>query len=317
MFSKKILEVYKSNLYKRFDGDIAYYFGIKDFPGLNATPYEFVTTKGDTLRGNFYYYDGYKENHIIVFDHGMGAGHSSYMREIELLAKNGYRVFSYDHTGCMKSDGKHSNGFLTSLADLDSCLTSLKTEYPGYKFSVIGHSWGAFSTSNIASYHDDVAHVISFAPFNSLSSILHQTFPGLLGFMYKHAYQLDATTYPEYAESSTVKALSNYKGRSLIFFSKDDNILNVKYHFDVIKKGLNNKENVELVLLENKLHNPNYTEGAVKYLVEFLKLRGKMLKEKKLETLEQQEEFIQMFDWWKMTEQDSQVWDKVFATLEK
>ena len=42
MLSKKILEVYKSNLYKRFDGDIAYYFSTKDFPDLNEIPYELM-----------------------------------------------------------------------------------------------------------------------------------------------------------------------------------------------------------------------------------------------------------------------------------
>lgn len=317
MITDKLLEIYKGNLFRRFDDILAYYFSLKDFPNLKAKPYEFKSSKGDTLRGNFYYYDGYKQNHIIVFEHGMGAGHNAYFREIELLAKKGYMVYSYDHTGCMNSDGKHSYGFLTSLADLDSCLNSLKKDYPGNKISVVGHSWGAFSTSNIAAFHPDVAHVIALAPFNSLSSILHQTFHGLLGFMYKHAYNLEASFNEKYAESSAVEALKNYKGHALIFHSKDDNVLNIKYHFNVIQKALSNHENIELVLLDKKRHNPNYTVDAVNYLNEFVKVRNKLLKEKKLETLEQREEFINSFNWWRMTEQDNDVWNKIFATLKK
>ena len=317
MLKDKILEVYKGTIHRRFDDVLAYYFNSKDFPGLKETVYEFVSCKGDTLRGNFYYYDGYKENHIIVFDHGMGAGHNAYFREIELLAKNGYKVYSYDHTGCMNSDGEHANGFLTSLADLDSCLTALKKDFPGNKISVIGHSWGAFSTSNIAAFHADVAHVISLAPFNSLSSILHQTFHGLLGFMYKHVYEFEASIYPKYAKSSTIEALRNYQGHALIIHSKDDNVLNVKYHFNEIKKALNNKENIEFVLVNKKLHNPNYTVEAVCYLTKYIKLRNKLFREKKLETLEQRESFIKMFDWCKMTEQDSEVWNKILDVLNK
>ena len=204
-----------------------------------------------------------------------------------------------------------------TIPTITPAIKSLKKDFPGNKISVIGHSWGAFSTSNIAAFHSDVSHVISLAPFNSLSSILHQTFSGLLGFMYKHVYEFEASMYPKYAQSSTIEALRNYQGHALIFHSKDDNVLNVKYHFNEIKKALNKKENLELFLVDKKLHNPNYTVEAVAYLKEYVKLRNKLLKIKKLETLEQREEFIMMFDWWKMTEQDSEVWDKILTVLEK
>ena len=129
MLKDIILNAYKSNLFKRFDGDFNFYFGPKDFPNLKAVPYSFTTEKGDLLKGNFYYYDEPIKGRLIVFDHGMGAGHTAYFREIEKLASRGYAVFSYDHTGCMESGGKHSNGFLTSLADLDSCLTAIKRDF--------------------------------------------------------------------------------------------------------------------------------------------------------------------------------------------
>ena len=69
--------------------------------------------------------------------------------------------------------------------------------------------------------------------------------------------------------------------------------------------------------LDKKHHNPNYTVAAVNYLNEYVTVRNKFLKEKKLETLEQRKAFINSFDWWRMTEQDNDVWDKIFATLEK
>ena len=313
---EKILNIYKSNIHRRFDGEYNFYFSLNDFKNLKATPYEFKTPLGNTLRGNFYYYDNYKEGHIVVFDHGMGAGHTAYFREIELLASKGYKVFSYDHTGCMASDGLHSNGFLTSLADLDCCLNALKCDFPNNKFSVIGHSWGGFSTSNIAYYHPDVAHVISLAPFISLEAIVNQTFSGLLSFMRKSVMDLETSYYPDYATSSTIKALENYKGHALIIHSKDDNVLNIKLHFEKLKKVLSYKDNVNFIMVQNKRHNPNYTTDAVKLLASFVKERNNLLK-KGLLNKDTNEEFLKKFDWWKITEQDLDIWNMIFDVLNK
>lgn len=317
MLKDKILEVYKSNLFRRFDGDFTFYFGLKDFPNLKAKPYEFLSDKGVTLRGNFYYYDNYKENHLIVFDHGMGAGHTAYFREIELLASRGYLVFSYDHTGCMASDGLHSNGFLTSLADLDSCLKAIKKDYPYYQLSVIGHSWGGFSTSNIAAYHPDIKHVISLAPFISLEAIISQTFSGLLSFMRKPVMELEASYNPNYKDANTINSLNNFEGMALIIHSKDDNVLNVKYHFNKLQKALHLKENIKFVLVDKKLHNPNYTVEAVKLLQNFIREKNQLMKKGLLNTKEEQEAFINKFDWYSITEQDDNIWNLIFEILEK
>lgn len=315
MLKDAILNAYKSNLLKRFDGDFNFYFGPQDFPGLNVKPYNFSSGKGVTLRGNFYYYENYKQDHLIVFDHGMGAGHTAYFREIELIASKGYIVYSYDHTGCMESDGKHSNGFLTSLADLDSCLKAIKADFPSYKISVIGHSWGGFSTSNIAKFHPDILHVISLAPFISLEAIVSQTFPGLLSFMRKPVIELEASYYPDYITANAIDALDNFKGNALIFHSKDDNVLNVKLHFNKLQKALYLKENIKFVLVDKKGHNPNYTTEAVKLLKAFLKEKSKLMKKGLLNTKEAQDEFINKFNWYKITEQDETVWKLIFETL--
>ena len=55
---------------------------------------------------------------VIVFVHGMGAGHLSYTTEINTIAKSGYKVLSYDNTGCCASDGKSMNGFYQAVLDL-------------------------------------------------------------------------------------------------------------------------------------------------------------------------------------------------------
>ena len=93
------------------------------------------------MQGYFYYYNSFKPNRLIVFDHGMWSGHMGYMKEIEMLARHGYLVYSYDHTGCMESGGDFTNGFAQSLHDLDNCLSALEklSELKDYEISVMGH----------------------------------------------------------------------------------------------------------------------------------------------------------------------------------
>lgn len=99
-----------------------------------------------------------------------------------MLARHGYLVFAYDHTGCMESGGECTNGFAQSLNDLDTCLKTLKADskYEKMRFSVVGHSWGAFSTMNVAALHPDLRHVVAMCGFVSVSQMLHQNFGGIL-----------------------------------------------------------------------------------------------------------------------------------------
>ena len=98
IFDKLMLSIYKKTLIKRQDSDgSVFLFDYSDFNGLKKEPFSFVSDTGARLDGGFYYYDNPKSNKLIVFDHGMGAGHRSYMREIETLCKAGYLVYSYDH----------------------------------------------------------------------------------------------------------------------------------------------------------------------------------------------------------------------------
>jgi hypothetical protein len=69
------------------------------------------------------------------------------------------------------------------------------------------------------------------------------------------------------------------------------------------------------MLVQNKGHNPNYTENAVKLLDKFKKDREKFAK-KKNTTKEEKQQFLKSFDWVGMTEQDEAVWQQIFAHLD-
>lgn len=318
IFEKQIIKIYKSIAFNRVDDrGTAFYFSYKDFPNLKRENYAFKSTHGHFLQGYFYYYENYNPSKLIIFDHGFGGGHRSYMKEIEKLCANGYKVFAYDHTGCMESEGKSTNGMTTSLVDLNDCITALKEDvnFKSLDFSVIGHSWGGYSTLNISALHPDISHIVVLSGFVSVKRLIKMFFRGLLKFYQKAIYKLEKSTNPEYVDYDAIETLNNSKVKALLIYSRDDTLCKKEDTYDVLFNNLNKRDTLKFILLDNKGHNPNYTIEAVKYLNEYQKQKKKYKKQKKLENTKQKEKFIQTFDWNMMTTQDEDVWQEIINWL--
>ena len=319
LFEKQMEKIYRSNIYVRQDNaNGIFYFGPEDFPGLQAHPYGFKAGAGHDLNGFFYHYDDPVPGRLVVFDHGLGNGHRAYMREIELLARAGFLVYSYDHTGCMTSGGPDTQGFAQSLNDLDRCLKAMKAEpaLAGWKISVMGHSWGGFSTMNICALHPDITHVVSMSGFVSVSKMLEQAISGPLKAYRPVMMALERRTNPDYAEFDARKSLWHSKAKVLLIYSEDDTVVHKKAHFDPLKEALSTRPNIRLLLVQGKGHNPAYTADAVAYKDAFFKEFTKAVKKKQLETPRQQAQFMARYDWKRMTAQDEKVWNQIIEHLE-
>ena len=316
LFSK-LEKFYRDTLFSRHDPDgTIFYFSSEDFAGLIRESYSFKTGRGDTLQGYLYSYDSPLYDRLVVFDHGMGAGHRAYMREIEMLARHGYTVFAYDHTGCSESEGEGIRGFAGSLADLDGALTAIKGDprFADKKISVVGHSWGGFSTLNIAAYHPDVAHIVALSGFTSVKRMQAQLIPAPLFPLRRRLFEIEREANPSYVNADAEESLSDTKANVLIIHSKDDKT--VKYtHFKRLYKKLSGKKNIRFMLLNGKNHNPNFSGSALKLMTEFFSALAEKKKCGELDTEEKREAFISSYDWWAMTEQDESVWSEIFYTL--
>lgn len=319
IFEKQVVNIYKGMAYTRCDDNgTAFYFTAKDFNGLNCEEYTFKSSKGHHLAGYLYSYENPIEKRIVVFDHGFGGGHTAYMKEIEMLCRHGYLVFAYDHTGCMKSGGETPNGMAQSLCDLNDCIYTLKADkrFEKYDFSVMGHSWGGFSTLNISALHPDISHVVVLSGFVSVNILVDAFFAGLLKPYRKSIMKLEKSSNPEFIRYNAIETLSNTKAKVLLIYSDNDALCKKTVHYDMLKNALGGKENIEFVLENGKGHNPNYTVDAVAHLVEYINAKNKLTKQKKLVTDEQKKEFLASFDWNRMTKQDERVWQKIFDCLD-
>ncbi len=317
IFEKFVVNAYKGMMHTRCDDtETVFYYSAADFAGLKNEAYAFQSSMGHTLQGYIYSYENPIEGRLIVFDHGFGGGHRAYMKEIEKLCARGYRVFAYDHTGCMESGGKTPNGLAQSLCDLNDCITAIKADerFAGLTLSVMGHSWGAFSTMNIVALHPEISHVVAMCGFVSVEEMMKTFFAGPLAGYRRAVLALERESNPKYSTFNAVESLKNASVKALLIYSEDDQLCR-RAHYDILKEGLKDNENVHFLLASGKGHNPNYTADAVKLLGEFGKARTKFAK-KKNATSEEKARFVESFDWEKITAQDEAVWNEIFAHLD-
>ena len=316
----KIQELFRSRVYARADEKpYVFLFSHTDFEGLKKDSYNIESSLGHTLVGGFYYYDNPIKDKLVIFDHGMFGGARSYMREIEELARHGYLVYAYDHTGCMESGGKDNGGFSGSLRDLDEVITKLKEldEVKCRELYVMGHSWGGFSTLNIAKFHPDIKKVVPLAGFISPKVIIRQHVSGPYSLFAGIIYRGEVKSSPKYMKCSAIDTLKNSDTKALIFHSTDDHMVNYKKNFLRLKKALKDSENVTFISVDGADHNPNYTKEAITAKQEFYSKMQQALDSGTLNTMEECEAFKKSFDWYKITEQTQEVWSRIFEFLDK
>ena len=319
IFEKKVVGIYRSQFLNRCDDKgLAHYFSHADFPGLRQQSFDFTSSLGHDMKGWFYCYDEIIPGRVVIFDHGFGGGHRSYMKEIELLARHGYLVYTYDHTGCMESGGSDPRGLSQSLRDLNDCINALKAT-PGFReldISVMGHSWGGFACMNIAALHPEVSHIVALSGFVSVEEMVSQFFSGILKGYRKPVLKIEQENNPDFLKYNAVQTLSNTGVPVLLIYSDNDKLVIREIHHGLLSKGLKDKKNVRILLEEGKGHNPNYTADAVAYLAEYSADMTRKLKDKALNTQAQKKAFRESWDWHRMTQQDEKVWAEIFKTLD-
>ncbi|MBQ7906702.1 MAG: alpha/beta fold hydrolase [Clostridia bacterium] len=314
-------KVYLESVFTRFDGQpYIYQFKCEDFEGLKRHKITIPSSLGHKLQGNFYYYeDKVKPGKLVIFEHGMWTGHRGYLREIEMLASHGFLVYAHDKTGCMESEGSATFGFGQALRDLDDALCHLKKipELNGWDIYVAGHSWGGYSAMNICAFHPDIKKVVSFAGLLSIKAIIRQHLKNLLIPFRGRVYFLEKAINPKYFECSADKSLANSNVRALIIQSKDDRTVKYRHHCKKLQRALKDNERIKFIITNGVDHNPSYSYEGIRAKKAFFKDTRKLERAGYFKDPATHQPHIEKYDWWKITEQDKEIWAQVFAFLDK
>lgn len=318
IFEKFVLDIFRKRLYKRYDPDgTIRYCSKNDFDGLNSEEFDFRGNEGQLLRGYFYYRSKKRTDRLIVFDHGMGCGHIAYLVEINILTENGYTVYTYDHTGTCRSEGESIRSVTQSLSDLDACLTALRNteEYKNADISVMGHSWGGYSSMNVSAFHPQITHVLALSGFISLNTILSDSFVGLLKPYKKAAITAESKLNPKYSRCDARDSLKNSNAKCLIIHSSDDPTVKFETNFAALKSALGDNKRLCFLEVSGKAHHPHYTLDSVAYRNSFASDLKKISKSKHKLSDEEKQSFTSKYDWPRMADQDMDVWNIMLEFL--
>ena len=257
---------------KRYDdNNTLKYFYASDFENLETEPIEFIS-KGNKIVG-YIYKDStimdYKG--VIVFSHGLGVGHNQYTTEINHFAKFGFLVVSYDVSGTGKSEGKTIKGLTTALYNLKDALEFVESHplLSNYKKMVVGHSMGAYAANNVTRFNQNLVGVVSMAGFDTPYGLLSEEIGLINGTEIKILRNLfKMLEFLEFGRDGLLSSLEAFKNtdiKHLLVAGNKDNIVDTSKNFERFKLELEEKDNFEYLLVEDRYHRPNISLEAATY----------------------------------------------------
>lgn len=307
---------------KRCEGDENLkYLKAKNFDNLNARPIDFKSDKGQTLKG-FLYSNAKVESYkaLVVFSHGMGAGHLAYTTEINYFAQKGYLVLAYDNTGTCTSEGDKIKGFAQGVIDLKYALKFVKEreELKDMPIILVGHSWGAYSVCNVPAIIGDteIKGIVAFSPFNSMNTLIcdfakSKTKVNLSIF----SPFFDLINLVKFGKTGILRTCDTINSNSiptLVMHGGNDMQVTVKNSPVGNPHKIEDNKNARTVLYESKFHNVYLAKDAEQYLNDVFS---------KIETYGKNSpesyEIYQNIDYALITKEDLNVMETVSAFMEE
>jgi pimeloyl-ACP methyl ester carboxylesterase len=145
------------------------YSGYLQFTDLPESTY--ATIHFPSGKNNLAGYIFGQENNkgLVVISPGRGQGGEHYLAETQYFVAQGWRVFSFDYTGCFASEGENMVGLQQARIDLDAALAYIQSDPSLNELPMVlwGHSWGAYAVTAVLKDHPNVSAAVSISGFNS------------------------------------------------------------------------------------------------------------------------------------------------------
>ena len=249
------------------DNNTLHYFSHNDFDGMTQKVFSFKSNDL-TLKGYLYQLEKTDNKGIIVFAHGLGAGHIQYTTEIYHFVKQGYLVYTFDAQGCLNSEGKGIEYITNYSKNLDDFLTYLEEkELNGKEYSLVGHSLGAYGVNLMSQFHTNIKRIVSLSGFDSVEKFMNDMFSPLKGaskLITKRFCKQEMKKNNKYYLSSS-EVLLKQKPNILLVSGNLDPLVKPELHFDYYKQILKDNENAHFMLVEGRAHRPLLTIEASNY----------------------------------------------------
>ena len=307
-----LIKIYKDNFLIRFDKDEAIpYYSYKDFPNLSYEENSFTNSLRINIKYFFYSYDNFIKDKIILFCPGIGPGHTSYLTEIELLCKAGYKVLTLDYTGCGDSDGETLPSINQPTKDVVELLNLLKLKE---EVILVGHSLGGYTSLNVINLEPSIRKAVIISGFVDIASEM-LGFVGGVHLLANVIKRYENKLNPDFKSLNNWKYLKKTEDDLLFLHSTDDPMVGFKYNTKKVMK-LNNPH-LHFLICEGKKHNPNYSQEGLDYMNMAIGGYNSLLAKGELKTLEEKKQYFSDKPIGKMTAQDKDVWNKILEFIKE
>lgn len=235
-----------------------------DYPRVNVS----FTSGENMLQG--YIYGAENDKALLVFAHGIGSGHESYMKSLLWLVDNGWRVFAYDATGSGSSEGAGTKGLPQSALDLDAALDYIEAdpELSALPRFLMGHSWGGYAVTAVLNFGHEVDGVASVSGYAEPVEMIYEFASGVVGdfrpLIYPSICLYNKLLFGEYAGLSAVDGINSTDAPVLVIHGTEDETIGYEESAIMHKRELITNPNVQFLTLEGCTHNGMFDtpEGA-------------------------------------------------------
>lgn len=234
------------------------------------------TSGKNRLQG--YLYGAENTKGLVVISHGHGGIADNYLAETVYFVDQGYQVFTFDNTGCNRSEGATSVGVTQSVIDLDAALTFIESGecFAGLPILLYGHSWGGYAVTAIHNFDHDIAASVSVAGFNSPMEIVLEWGKKMMGklvyFEYPYIYLYQRMFYGKKINLSAVDGINNTNVPILLIHGNQDPTILFDGAATIAHRKEITNPNVEYKICDKELQNDHKnlfkSLDAIHYLAE-------------------------------------------------
>ena len=287
---------------KRYDKNPLFkYFTAEDF-SLSAEPV--ALPKG--LNG-FIYRNGElpQRDKLIIFCHGMGAGHIAHTTEIAYFCNRSFPVLAVDARGCNFSGGKSIKGMYSGV-QAALCAIDYAKERGFENIYLVGHSWGGYSAL-CASAKAKVSGVVALGAPDTPSKTMqvgaiNAGVPRAFASILRPCWWFyDLLKFGANGNLSASRCVSVSGTKTLLIHGDKDGI--VPFKDSALAKG--DGEHITKIIAQGKGHNPYNTENAETLLATLIA----MLKSRDIDG-------VRKFDFKAATEQDERVMQTILNFID-
>ena len=144
------------------DPDNPCYIRYEDYPDLKRENYS-TYYYNKKINGYIYYKGNNKYKGFIILSHGLFGTHIQYLKDINFLTSNGYKVLAYDQYGCGISEGSKQEYLAHGIYVCENVINDVIKRNINSNLDLIlyGHSWGAYSITGAIKNYPQIKKVIA------------------------------------------------------------------------------------------------------------------------------------------------------------